>query len=150
MDLCGVAGSQGVVRVRSAEFIKLKQMKIWQCGGRALHRKWVLCEGKGTLTLEPHNSVSLCLLYPRVCLDLLESPSRKSTLLARLPARSQLSPPEGASSAGGATGRVRLAHSPRLKLYGGECSIQERCHLWAVWERDSAPGLWKLALYLSR
>lgn len=36
-DLCGVAGSQGVDRVRPAEFIRLRNIKIWPCKRRALH-----------------------------------------------------------------------------------------------------------------
>ena len=39
--------------------------------------------------------------------------------------------------------------SPRLMPYGGECLTQERRHLWAVWERDSAQGPWQLSLRLS-
>lgn len=34
----GWAGPQGVFRVRPAEFTRPKQVKIWPCGGMALHR----------------------------------------------------------------------------------------------------------------
>ena len=37
--LCGGVKSEGkVMKVRPAKFIRLKQIKIWLCGGRALHR----------------------------------------------------------------------------------------------------------------
>lgn len=67
MDLCGRVESLGVVRVRPVGFIRLKQIKIWPCGGRALHmndgasqgmlgRKWISLRalstgGRGILLL---------------------------------------------------------------------------------------------------
>ena len=61
-------GSQRVVRVRLAEFIRPKQTKIWPCEGRALHQLGVW--GINGSVLEPHNSVC-----PGFFPDLLEGPS---------------------------------------------------------------------------
>lgn len=67
VDLCGGARSQGDFRARPVAFIKLKQIKIWTCRGRAQNRNggvgWV-CKGKIILTPKPQNSVSLCLSLP--------------------------------------------------------------------------------------
>ena len=59
----GAVRSQGVVRVRPAEFIIPKQIMIWPCKGRALHQSRV--QWKNVSTLEPHNSV-----WPRLCPEL--------------------------------------------------------------------------------
>lgn len=39
--LCSEAGSQGVIRVRLAEFTMPKETKIWPCEGRALLKSGV-------------------------------------------------------------------------------------------------------------
>lgn len=53
--LCGSVSSQGVVRVRPAEFFRPKQPKIWPCEGMVLQQLGVL--GKMAPVLELHNSV---------------------------------------------------------------------------------------------
>lgn len=58
-----VQGFRGRVREWPEEFIRLKQISIWPCVGRALHRNCGAdgaCEGEMAITGEPQNSVSLC------------------------------------------------------------------------------------------
>ena len=38
-DLCGGAGSQGVIRVELLELTRLKKIQIWLCSGRSQHRR---------------------------------------------------------------------------------------------------------------
>lgn len=61
--LCGGAGFYGGVREWPEEFIRLKQINIWPCVGRALHRNCGAdgaCEWEMAITGEPQNSASLC------------------------------------------------------------------------------------------
>ena len=55
--LCVGTGSQGVIRVRPAGFIRPKQINIWLYEGRVLLHLGM--RGKMALVLEPYNSVSV-------------------------------------------------------------------------------------------
>ena len=54
--LGGGVGSQGVIKVRPAEFMRPKQTKIWLCNRRALHHSGM--QGKMFSILVPHNCLS--------------------------------------------------------------------------------------------
>lgn len=72
--------------MRPAEFIRFKQMKIYPCGGRALHRDagiGQVCEEIMTLALEPQNYLSLSLHTP--CLpELPQEPFKNVYIMTRL------------------------------------------------------------------
>lgn len=65
IDLCGVVGSQGILQIRPAEFIRPIKDQGSVCEGRTLFLASV--QRKLVTVLEPQNTVC-----PEFCLDLLE------------------------------------------------------------------------------
>ena len=143
LDLCGGAGSQGVIWVRPAEFIRPKHTIIWPFKERAMHRSiWSsIYAWKNGPSPGPHNSVSGIPIVLPILLKSFQAKSTDQTVSRFLHRVWAQQGKVTASKLGGLVHSSRLLPCGRAVLDPGNMAS-----VWSMWKRSSVQGLRQLPL----